>query len=135
MSTFKFQKGKIFCIPFIDFIYESWGIENIGIREQEQSVFISMKAGESIYSKFDSHLLMNQLIPFIQEGTIEIAEEFIYCPKCLSQNQFRVANKDVRCGKAISRTREYHYEPVGGASHSSSSKNRRILEKRICSSF
>ena len=31
--------------PFIDFIYESWGIENIGIREHEQLVYISMKTG------------------------------------------------------------------------------------------
>jgi hypothetical protein len=38
-------KGEDILYPFIDFIYESWGIENIGIREQEQSVFISMKAG------------------------------------------------------------------------------------------
>ena len=29
-------KGEDMLYPFIDFIYESWGIENIGIREQEQ---------------------------------------------------------------------------------------------------
>ena len=33
-------------------------------------------------------------------------------------------------GKAISRKKEYHHEPVGGASHSSSSKNGRILERK-----
>ena len=47
-------KGEDILYPFIDFIYESWGIENIGIREQEQSVFISMKAGVGFYPKFDS---------------------------------------------------------------------------------
>ena len=47
-------KGEDILYPFIDFIYESWGIENIGIREQEQRVYISMKAGEIIYSKFHS---------------------------------------------------------------------------------
>ena len=47
-------KGEDILYPFIDFIYESWGIENIGIREHEQSVYISMKAGESLYSKFHS---------------------------------------------------------------------------------
>ena len=79
--------------PFIDFIYESWGIENIGIREQEQSIYISMKAGEvSLPNSIPFSL--NQLIPFVQEGTIEIAESLISCSKCLSQNQFRVADQD-----------------------------------------
>ena len=43
---FQIPKGEDILYPFIDFIYESWGIENIGIREHEQSVNISMKAGE-----------------------------------------------------------------------------------------
>jgi hypothetical protein len=59
--------------PFVDFIFELWGIENIGIREHEQSVYISMKAGEiSVPNSIPFSL--NQLIPFVEEGTIEIAE-------------------------------------------------------------
>ena len=66
-------KGEDILYPFIDFIYESWGIENVGIREQEQHVYISMKAGEiSLQSVIP--FTLNQLTPFIQEGTIEIAE-------------------------------------------------------------
>ena len=49
-------KGEDILYPFIDFIYESWGIENIGIREHEQSVYISMKAGEILF-KIPFHLL------------------------------------------------------------------------------
>ena len=49
-------KGEDILYPFIDFIYESWGIENIGIREQEQSVYISMKAGETLF-KIPFHFL------------------------------------------------------------------------------
>lgn len=58
---------------FIDFIYELWGIENTGIREQEQSVYISMKAGE-ISILHSIPFTLNQLIPFVQEGTMEITE-------------------------------------------------------------
>ena len=73
---FQIPKGEDILYPFIDFIYESWGIENIGIREHEQSVNISMKAGEiSINNSIPFPL--NQLIPFIQEGTIEIAEGYL----------------------------------------------------------
>ena len=59
--------------PFIDFIYESWGIENVGIREHEQWVYITMKTGESTIQN-SLPFTLNQLIPFIKEGTIEIAE-------------------------------------------------------------
>lgn len=64
-------KGEDLLYPFIDFIYESWGIENLGIRENEQSVYISMRAGESSFQN-PLPFTMNQLIPFIKEGTIEI---------------------------------------------------------------
>ena len=47
-------KGEDVLYPFIDFIYESWGIENVGIREHEQEVYIMLKAGETIYFKFSS---------------------------------------------------------------------------------
>ena len=60
----KIPKGEDILYPFIDFIYESWGIENVGIREHEQSVYISMKAGEiSIQNSIP--FTLNQLIPFI----------------------------------------------------------------------
>ena len=69
-------KGEDILYPFIDFIYESWGIENVGIREQEQSVYISMKAGETPIPH-STPFPLNQLIPFIQEGTIEIVEDLL----------------------------------------------------------
>jgi len=58
-------KGEDVLYPFIDYLYESWKIENIGIREQEQRVYISMRAGE---------ISIQQSIPFIKKRTIEIAE-------------------------------------------------------------
>ncbi|WP_394237393.1 helix-turn-helix domain-containing protein [Niallia oryzisoli] len=69
-------KGEDILYPFIDFIYETWGIENMGIREQEQSVYISMKAGEIPLSN-SIPFSLSQLLPFIQEGTVEIAGDFL----------------------------------------------------------
>jgi excisionase family DNA binding protein len=69
----KIPKGEDLLYPFIDFIYESWGIENLGIREHEQAVYISMRAGESAL-KNPLSFTLNQLVPFIPEGTIEIDE-------------------------------------------------------------
>ncbi|MCQ6282360.1 helix-turn-helix domain-containing protein [Bacillus sp. EB600] len=70
----KIAKCEDVLYPFIDFIYESWGIENVGVREHEQSVYITMKAGEAALPN-SIPFSLNQLIPSIQEGTIEIAEE------------------------------------------------------------
>jgi hypothetical protein len=69
----KIPKGEDVLYPFIDFIYESWGIENVGIREHEQLVYIIMKTGESTVQNPLPFTISN-LIPFISEGTIEIAE-------------------------------------------------------------
>jgi hypothetical protein len=69
----KIPKGEDLLYPFIDFIYESWGIENLGIRQHKQAVYISMRAGESAL-KNPLSFTLNQLVPFIQEGTIEIDE-------------------------------------------------------------
>ncbi len=69
----KIPKSEDWLYPFIDFIYEAWGLENLGIREDEQSTYITIRAGES---ELKSPLLfnLNYLIPFIEDGTIEIAE-------------------------------------------------------------
>ncbi|KAA9015957.1 hypothetical protein [Niallia endozanthoxylica] len=60
-------------ILIIDFIYELWGIENLGSREHEQRVYILMKAGENIIRN-SLPFTLEQLLPFINEGTIEVAE-------------------------------------------------------------
>ena len=49
------------------------GIENVGIRDHEQCVYITMKTGESILQNSLSFTL-DQIFPFIYEGTIEISE-------------------------------------------------------------
>src|SRR3954468_19871464 len=69
----RIPKGEDILYPFIDFIYESWGIENAGIREHEQWIYIVMKTGESILQN-PFPFTLGQLLPFINEGTIEITE-------------------------------------------------------------
>ncbi|MCQ6275349.1 helix-turn-helix domain-containing protein [Bacillus sp. V3B] len=82
-------KGEDILYPFIDFIYESWGIENLGVREQEQSVYISMKAGEMPIQN-SVPFPLDQLIPFVQEGTIEMVEDFL-----LVQSAYRKTNLEL----------------------------------------
>lgn len=61
--------------PFIDFIYELWGIENLGIREHDLWVHISLKAGEVPFTELPFPI--EQLLLHVQEGTIEIAEGLV----------------------------------------------------------
>ncbi|MDQ7861082.1 hypothetical protein RCO48_08710 [Peribacillus frigoritolerans] len=37
---------KWFFYPFMDYLYEIWGVENIRIREQSETVLLYIKAGE-----------------------------------------------------------------------------------------
>jgi excisionase family DNA binding protein len=69
----KIPKGEDVLYPFIDFIYESWGIENVGIRDYEQWVYITMKTAESTIQS-SLPFTLEQLLPFIKEGTIKIDE-------------------------------------------------------------
>src|SRR4051794_619878 len=66
-------KGEDVLYPFIDFIYESWGIENVGIREHEQWIYITPKTAESTIQS-SLPFTLEQLLPFIKEGTIKIDE-------------------------------------------------------------
>jgi transposase len=65
----KIPKGEDILYLFIDFIYESWGIENVGIREHEQWVYIMMKTGESILQN-PFHIQLNAacFLPIVFHG-------------------------------------------------------------------
>jgi transposase len=71
----KILKGEDILYPFIDFIYELWGIENLGIREHDLWVHISLKAGEVPFTELPFPI--EQLLLHVQEGTIEIAEGLV----------------------------------------------------------
>lgn len=71
----KISKGEDILYPFIDFIYESWGIENLGIREHDLWVHISLKAGEVPLTELP--FALEHLLLYVKEGTIEIAEGLV----------------------------------------------------------
>jgi hypothetical protein len=85
-------KGEDLLYPFIDFLYESWGVENVGIREQEQGVYISMKPGE-ISLQYSILFDLKQLIPFIKEGTIEITERLFIVRSAYRKTNLELPNK------------------------------------------
>ncbi|USK57703.1 helix-turn-helix domain-containing protein (plasmid) [Cytobacillus solani] len=56
--------------PFIDYLYQIWGVENIGIRELDQFILITLKAGERQFENVP--FTVTDLMLFINEGTIEL---------------------------------------------------------------
>ncbi|WP_277679103.1 hypothetical protein [Gracilibacillus dipsosauri] len=99
-------KGEDIFYPFIDFTYGSWGIENLGVREYEQGVNISMKAGE-ISLQHSISFNLDQLIPFIKDGTIEIAEGLFIVRSAYRKTKIQKVSKNRRilknwpiCGRA-----------------------------------
>ncbi|WP_066297840.1 helix-turn-helix domain-containing protein [Bacillus sp. FJAT-29937] len=61
--------------PFIDYLYQVWGVENIGIREHQSSILITLKTGEMEFVNVP--FTVNDLQPFIKEGTLEISENLL----------------------------------------------------------
>jgi predicted DNA-binding transcriptional regulator AlpA len=58
--------------PFIDYLYEVWGVENVRLREQEESVYIYIKSGNR---PFNHELLsFTKLLPFVTEGHIYLED-------------------------------------------------------------
>ncbi|MFK4389870.1 hypothetical protein ABH916_001798 [Peribacillus frigoritolerans] len=40
------QKNEVVFYPFIDYLYKTWGLENIRMREQGSSILLFIRAGE-----------------------------------------------------------------------------------------
>ncbi|QOS88745.1 hypothetical protein [Peribacillus sp. JNUCC41] len=61
-------KNEIVFYPFIDYLYEIWGVENIRLREQSDSVLLYVRAGEKpIISEVFGIV---DILPYLTNGEI-----------------------------------------------------------------
>lgn len=61
--------------PFIDYLYSVWGIENVGIRKQERTVYISIKAGEKPF--INNPFTLEQLRSYLKEGILDMSDDLL----------------------------------------------------------
>ena len=61
----KIPKSNPICFPVIDYFYQTWGIENVRLREKDVDILIAVKAGAK---PFNASFALTDLQPFVKEG-------------------------------------------------------------------
>lgn len=66
-------KNEVVLYPFIDYLYEIWGVENIRVREQNETVLLYVRAGEKplISEVFG----IADILPYLISGEIHHEED------------------------------------------------------------
>ncbi|MGM0889213.1 MAG: helix-turn-helix domain-containing protein [Bacillota bacterium] len=66
-------KNEVVFYPFIDYLYKSWGVENIRMREQGSSVLLFIRAGEK---SFKSEVFgIADILPYLINGEMHHEED------------------------------------------------------------
>ncbi|MBT2647649.1 helix-turn-helix domain-containing protein [Bacillus sp. ISL-34] len=65
-------KNEVVFYPFLDYLYEIWGVENIRVREQRDSVLLYIKAGEK--PLMSEVFGIADILPFLINGEIHHKE-------------------------------------------------------------
>jgi hypothetical protein len=66
-------KDAVVFYPLLDYLYETWGMENIRLREQNRSILLFIRAGEKPLAT--QAFTLSDILPFLQEGEIHMEEE------------------------------------------------------------
>ena len=64
--------GLILFLGHLDYLYETWGMENIRLREQKNKISLFIRAGEKLLTT--KSLAEADSLPFITKGDIYIEE-------------------------------------------------------------
>lgn len=65
-------KNEVVFYPFMDYLYEIWGVENIRLREQSETVLLYVKAGEK---PLKSDVFgMTDISPYLTNGEMHYGE-------------------------------------------------------------
>ncbi|MGE6614237.1 helix-turn-helix domain-containing protein [Peribacillus sp. NPDC076916] len=75
-STFEYKgyveleipKDAVVFYPFVDYLYETWGMENIRLREQDHTIVLFIRAGEKPLTT--KSFFVADILPFLIKGDI-----------------------------------------------------------------
>ena len=65
---FHVPKNEVIFYPFIDYLYEIWGVENIRLREQDHTILLFIRAGERPLTT--KGFFAADILPFLIKGDI-----------------------------------------------------------------
>ncbi|MGG0845615.1 helix-turn-helix domain-containing protein [Peribacillus simplex] len=61
-------KDAVVFYPFLDYLYETWGMENIRLREQDHTILLFIRAGER--PLMTKSFIAEDILPFLIKGDI-----------------------------------------------------------------
>ena len=68
-------KDAVVLYPFLDYLYEIWGMENIRLREQENTILLFIRAGEKPLTT--KNFVAADILPFVTKGEIYNEEDHL----------------------------------------------------------
>lgn len=61
-------KDVVVFYPFLDYLYETWGMENMRLREQDNNIMLFIRAGQKPFTH--KGFLVGDILPFLINGNI-----------------------------------------------------------------
>ncbi|MGV2443541.1 UNVERIFIED_CONTAM: helix-turn-helix domain-containing protein [Bacillus sp. ATCC 13368] len=84
-------KNEVVFYPFMDYLYEIWGMENIRLREQSDSVLLYIKAGEKpLKSEVFS---IADILPYIINGELYHEDDTLILRSPYRKTSFELPNE------------------------------------------
>ncbi|PEJ36014.1 DNA-binding protein [Peribacillus butanolivorans] len=84
-------KNEVVFYPFIDYLYEIWGVENIRLREQSETVLLYIRAGEK---PLKSEVFgIADILPYLINGEIHHQEGTLILRSPYRKTSFELPNE------------------------------------------
>jgi hypothetical protein len=69
-------KDTVVFYPFVDYLYETWGMENVRLREQDNTIVLFIRARERPLTT--KGFFATDILPFLIKGDIYNEEDLIF---------------------------------------------------------
>ncbi|EFZ1984439.1 helix-turn-helix domain-containing protein [Shigella flexneri] len=87
----RIPKNEVVFYPFMDYLYEIWGVENIRMREQGSSVLLFIRVGEKF---FKSEVFgIADILPYLTNGEMHHEEDTLILRSPYRKTSFELPNE------------------------------------------
>ncbi|USL11098.1 helix-turn-helix domain-containing protein [Bacillus bombysepticus] len=87
----RLPKNEVVFYPFIDYLYEIWGLENIRVREQNETVILYVRAGEK--PLMSEVFGIADILPYLINGEIHYEEGTLLLRSPYRKTSFELPNE------------------------------------------
>ncbi|MGG3480023.1 hypothetical protein ABES21_21395 [Peribacillus frigoritolerans] len=81
-------KNEVVFYPFLDYLYEIWGVENIRVREQKETVLLYIKAGDKTLKS--EVFGIADILPYLISGEIHHEDDSLILRSSIRKTSFEL---------------------------------------------